>query len=141
MAGPGTSVSEWIEAVDWTIKFIIDLKNVGDEVKDLVTDLQRSSDHLKRLEELLRKCPASITCDNPSFKSLRTDHFRILDDAKTSLNQFRLTTSPNTGRLSKLSKKVKWVVDSRYQGTITGLQGRISKHKCEIDRWVALMAL
>jgi hypothetical protein len=141
MVVPGTSVSEWIEAVDWTIKFIIDLKNVGDEVKDLVTDLQRSSDHLKRLEELLRKCPASITCDDPSFKSLRTDHFCILDDAKTSLNQFRLTTSQNTGRLSKLSKKVKWVVDSRYQGTITGLQDRISKHKCEIDRWVALMAL
>jgi hypothetical protein len=140
MAGPGTSVSEWIDAVDWTIRFIIDLKNVGDEVKDLVTDLQRTGDHLKRLEELLRECPASIKCD-PSFESLRTDLFRILDDAKNSLNQFRPTISPNTGRLSKLSKKVKWVVDSRYQGTITGLQDRISKHKCEIDRWIYLTTL
>jgi hypothetical protein len=138
MAGPGTSVSEWIVAVDWTIKFIIDLKNVGDEVKDLVTDLQRSGDHLKRLDELLRKCPASIKCDDPSFESLRTELFSILDDAKNSLNQFRPT---NTGRFSKLSKKVKWVIDSRYQGTITGLQDRILKHECKIDRWIALMTL
>jgi hypothetical protein len=84
MAGPGTSVSEWIAAVDWTVRFIIDLKNVGDEVKDLITDLQRSGDHLKRLEELLRQCPASIKCE-PSFKSLRTELFCILDDAKNSL--------------------------------------------------------
>ena len=141
MAGLGTNVSEWIEALDWTIRFIIDLKNVGGEVKDLATDLQRSGDHLKRLDEFVRNCPASIKCDDPSFKSLRTELFDILDDAKTSLNQYSPTTSSNTSRLSKFSNKLKWVNDSRYRGTIRGLQDRISKHKLEIDRWIALTTL
>ena len=141
MAGLGTSVGEWIQAVDWTVRFIIDLKNVGEDVGNLVTDLQRSRDQLKQLDELLGNGSASITCDNPSFKSLRTELSCILDDAKNYLNQFDPTISLNTGRFSKLSKKVKWVVDGRYQRTITGLQDRISKHRCEIDRWINLMTL
>jgi hypothetical protein len=134
MVVPGFSVTDLIGAVDWTIKFITELNHVRDQVQDLLKDLEASRDQLKGLEEVLRKCHHSVNHRAAFFNTLRADLHEILNDSVNSLNRFHPKVASDSGFLANWRQNLRWMVDGRYQGTVKGLQERISKIETRIDR-------
>jgi len=138
---PGFSVSDLIDAVDWTIKFIIELNQVRDQVHGLLKDLETSRDQLKGLREVLRKSHHNVNHRAASFNTLQAELHEILNDSVNLLKRFHPDVASNSGFLSNLRQNFRWMVDGRYQGTVKGLQERISKNERRIDRELQLLSM
>ena len=141
MIPPGYAVSELIVAVDWTINFIIELKNVRDQVHGLLKDLETSRDQLKGLEEVLRNCHHSVNHRAAAFSTLQAELHKILNDSINLLKRFHPDGASNSGYLSNLRQNFRWVVDSRCHGTVTSLQKRISDIEKSIAYELSLLNL
>ena len=87
-AVPGFSVNDLIAALDWTIKFIIELNQVPDQVHGFRKDLETSRDQLKGLEEVLKKTHDRVNHRAASFKTLQTQLYEILNDSINLLQRF-----------------------------------------------------
>jgi len=140
MANPGFSVSELIGAVNWTIKFIIELNQVQDQVSSLKKDLETSRDQLNGLDAVLQNCHHSVNHRAAAFKTLKDDLHAILNNTVHLLKPFHPKAS-NSGFLSNIRQNLRWVVDSRYQGTVKGLQERISSTKTSILLELQLLSM
>ena len=140
-AVPGFSVNDLIAALDWTIKFIIELNQVPDQVHGFRKDLETSRDQLKGLEEVLKKTHDRVNHRAASFKTLQTQLYEILNDSINLLQRFHPNVASNSGFLSNLRQNFRWMIDSRYQGTVKGLQERILKIETRIDRELQLLSM
>ncbi|KAI9775912.1 MAG: hypothetical protein M1839_000701 [Geoglossum umbratile] len=127
-------LSDSIEAVDSTIKFIIQLKHVQDQVHGLRKDLEDSRSQLKRLKELLRNSHHSTDGWVEPIIALQAELHETLSDSINLLKRFHPSVTSNSGFFPNLRQNLRWMVDSRYQGTVKGLQERILKIERRIDR-------
>jgi hypothetical protein len=139
MAGPGFSVSDLIEAVDWTIKFIIELNRVRDQVHELLRELETCRDQLKGLERVLLRTPPSVNHRAASFNTLQAELHKILNDSVNLLRRFHHNGTSNSGFFSNLGQKFRWMADDRYQGSVKDLQERILEIERRIDRELVLL--
>src|SRR5436190_11857441 len=112
MANPGFSVSDLIEAVDWTITFIIELKQVPAQVHDFLKNLQTSRSQLQGLEKMLLKNHHNVNHRTAELISLQKELYKVLGDSETLLKRFQPDAASNSGRLSNLRHNLRWVVDS-----------------------------
>jgi len=127
-------LSDSIEAVDWTIKFIIQLKHVQGQVHGLRKDLEDSRSQLERLKELLRNSHHSTDDWVEPIITLQAELHETLSDSINLLKRFHPGVTSNSGFLPNLRQSFRWMVDSRYQGTVKGLQERILNIERRIDR-------
>jgi hypothetical protein len=141
MSNPGFSVSELIQAVDWTIKLILDLNAAGDQFRDFQKDLETSRNQLMGLEHELQKTHHDINHRADAFKTLREDLFQIINDTYSLLQRMYPSSLPTSGVLSRFRSNLRWVLDGRYQGTVKVLQERIAKVERHIDREIQLLGL
>jgi hypothetical protein len=135
---PGFSVSDLISAVNWTIKFIIEVSQARDQVQDLLKDLETSRDQLKGLEEVLETAHHGIEHRATAFQALQTELHEILNDSVNLLKRFHPNAESSTGFLSNVRHNFRWIVDGKYQGTVKSLRERISKNERRIDRELLL---
>ena len=138
MVTPGFSVNDLISAVDWTIKLIIEVKHVGDQINSLRKDLETSRDQLKGLEVSLRKSHQCINYRAASLTTLQTELHEVLNDSVNLLKRFHPDVSSNPGFFANVRQNFRWMIDGRYQGTVKGLQERIAKMEKRIDRELLL---
>ena len=137
MSGPGFSITELIGFVDWTVKFIIELKQVPDQIFALKRKLEVSRNQLEGLASVLQEIE---TCDlnfyDQAAASLREFQHELLDvlnDTLDFLKRFHPDNASKFVSLSNLGNNVRWMVDRRYQGNVKSLQDKIS----EIERNIA----
>lgn len=130
---PGFSVSELISAVNCTIDVIIALKSVRGEVKDLRKSLEKASSELYGLEDLLKerqnRIEGPIQFRTAALNALRTDLQGILNDIFSFLNRFDPQGASKSLPFSTFRQNVRWVVDSRYSGTVRDLLRRLSEYR------------
>jgi hypothetical protein len=136
-AVPGFSVSDLISAVAWTIEFIVALKSVRGEVKELRKSLETASSELNGLEDLLKerqnRIEGPIQFRTASLNALRTDLHRILNDIFSLLKRFDPQGASKSVPFSNFRQNVRWVVDSRYSGTVKDLLRRLSEYRQSVN--------
>jgi conjugal transfer/entry exclusion protein len=137
MSGPGYSITELIGFVDWTVKFIIELKQVPDQILALKRKLEVSQNQLEGLASILQEIE---TCDlsiydqaAASLREFRHELLDVLNDTLDLLKRFHPDNASKFVSLSNLGNNVRWMVDRRYQGNVKSLQDKIS----EIERNIA----
>lgn len=137
MSGPGYSITELIGFVDWTVKFIIELKQVPDQILALKRKLEVSQNKLEGLASILQEIE---TCDlsiydqaAASLREFRHELLDVLNDTLDLLKRFHPDNASKFVSLSNLGNNVRWMVDRRYQGNVKSLQDKIS----EIERNIA----
>jgi uncharacterized protein YoxC len=134
---PGFSVSDLISAVAWTIEFIIALKSVRGEVKELRKSLEKASSELNGLEDLLKerqnRIEGPIQFRTAALNALRTDLHGILNDIFSLLNRFDPQGASKSVPFSTFRQNVRWVVDSRYSGTVKDLLRRLSEYRQSVN--------
>jgi uncharacterized protein YoxC len=134
---PGFSVSDLISAVAWTIEFIIALKSVRGEVKELRKSLETASSELNGLEDLLKKrqnrIEGPIQFRTAALNALRTDLHGILNDIFSFLKRFDPQGASKPAPFSNFRQNVRWVVDSRYSGTVKDLLRRLSEYRPSVN--------
>lgn len=132
MAVPGFSVNDLISGLDWVIKSIIELKQVPDEIDELRKDLEKVRGHLQALKQL-PQVPQSVSPHTAvSLNNLQTELHQILNDSICIRKRLHPSDLSDSGVFSNLGQKLKWMVDSRYKGSVKALQSRISKNNTEI---------
>lgn len=141
MGEPGFSLSDLISAVDWTIKFIIELNQVQDQINSLKKDLETSHSQLNGLHAILKQCPSDINQRSESFQTLISDLKGILNDTYSVLKRLYPEPASNPGVLARFRRNVRFIVDNTYQGTIKNLQARLNKVEERIRTEVGLLQL
>ncbi|KAL5321171.1 hypothetical protein ACEPPN_011983 [Leptodophora sp. 'Broadleaf-Isolate-01'] len=137
----GFSATELINAVNGTIKTIIALKQVPEQLLCLQQDLEVSKGQLEGLESVLQKCKNSIDARAAaSFDRLQETLLKVLNDTSEFLKRYH---PKDTSRSSVLSNfgRARWVVDATYLGTVKGIRERICQIERSIDREIHLLNL
>jgi hypothetical protein len=145
MSGPGYSITELIGFVDWTVKFIIELKQVPDQILALKRNLEVSRNQLKGLASILQeieKCDLSIYDQAAaSLREFRHELLDVLNDTLDLLKRFHPDNASKFVSLSNLGNNVRWMVDRRYQGNVKSLQDKISEIKRNIAHEIRILNL
>jgi conjugal transfer/entry exclusion protein len=145
MSGPGYSITELIGFVDWTVKFIIELKQVPDQILALKRKLEVSQNQLEGLASILQEIE---TCDlsiydqaAASLREFRHELLDVLNDTLDLLKRFHPDNASKFVSLSNLGNNVRWMVDRRYQGNVKSLQDKISEIKRNIAHEIRILNL
>jgi len=133
----GFSAKELIDAVDCTIKFIIDLKQVPDQIRTLQDDLETSKDQLQRLKAAIEAGKSLDTLAAASFERLHKKLIKVLNDTLEFLKRYHPNDASKSSILSNVGR-VRWVVDGKYLKTVKGLQERILEIERRIDREILI---
>jgi chromosome segregation ATPase len=137
----GFSTTELIDAVDSTIHFIIEIKQVPEQIRSLERDLQDSKDQLKGLESALEKCRNSLDSRaKASFDRLHKNLIEVLNDTLEFLKRFHPSDASKSSILSNFGR-LRWVVDAKYLGNVKALRDRIGQIERSIDREIHLLNL
>jgi len=137
----GFSAKELIDATDCIIRFIIELKQVPEQIRKLKIDLDVSRDQLKGLESVLVSCKNNIDeRAAESFDALRKNLYDVLNDTLDFLKRFHPSDPSKSSILSSIGK-LRWVVDKKYLGSVEDLRSRISQIEKRIDREINLLSL